>query len=1049
MSAYGDPTPCPPPRMSAHDKVGAWLDANAPTEEVTVAGIPIVKTGNRMIDARPRRPGRAISKKNVGFEILDEENDTFAFHTSVRPPAPTPANEAMTHSLGASVRAAPRRSSMFLPPASRPSLDTSRDNDLVPRKRRISVIAEDGADSTIALPDATTNFTLAHIPEHKSTIRREPRRRTVYIPPDDTTVMTIHPGHAASAAQPRRPRRSDVFLDLADVPEGNPEPLLRPARHLPRASLSGAPRRAPLGRSARQSLAPNAQLGDMAGSGGGKENLPPGRTMDAKRLGKRASLMIPSIQEQPHRTDSIMQPTSQSQDMLPPPPQTHPSYMGPLVPGQSGSSQLVAARRETMGASGMMSTAAMANSRRRSLAPALLAQSRRQSQLLKLPESLAAPSLLSKGKTLAPRYSVIAEDVATPELYEDNWISHQETAMAQLINSLFVSVGHDTHGRGPRDRGLRRDLLNIHQDPSNALLHKRLQASLQFGALCMPQDMLQQVARIRVDIGQRQRFLDLWMKTYNRSALQAAAEVVLAREIGVSPRTSDYSGSDSTAATDRASSKAISAFLQTFLVENADVATGRLSLIASAIETSAMDGSGGKGIAWGWRRTVLRSLMLILLLDRAKNAGVFRGCLFQTSSPCKSSHSIVQALAKILIPSIGDIQRVLSHLNYCVSYTQYPLQEYTYQTSNLATDLRDGIRLTRLVETLLYPPASLALRNADEDITVSMPAGDILTCALNTQPQSQSWVLSQHLKYPCCGRSQKVFNVQIALSALSGVKEVSHLLAGIKAEDIVDGHREKTIGLLWALVSRWGMEVLVDFEALQREISRLSKAYRLLTIRQRQKQPKPIFEVDEAAENAEAAEIQYLQGEEKHKRLLQLWARNVGRLHGLRVENLSTAFADGCVWEAMLKEYACAIGVEKSTSPASSAQSSVAQKLRALGCSQAFISLFPPIAGASSSIGSNLSKLNNHGLAMNIPTSKTTIPLLAFLASRLLPAAQPHIAAATIQRAWRNAMTRDMVRRRLVCARLARDCAMVVQYRERIEWAARVIQRKWKVVCWK
>ena len=42
----------------------------------------------------------------------------------------------------------------------------------------------------------------------------------------------------------------------------------------------------------------------------------------------------------------------------------------------------------------------------------------------------------------------------------------------------------------------------------------------------------------------------------------------------------------------------------------------------------------------------------------------------------------------------GDITRHLSHLGYVVTHVQTVLDEYNYAVSNLASDFRDGLKLT-------------------------------------------------------------------------------------------------------------------------------------------------------------------------------------------------------------------------------------------------------------------------------------------------------------------------------------------------------------------
>ena len=47
----------------------------------------------------------------------------------------------------------------------------------------------------------------------------------------------------------------------------------------------------------------------------------------------------------------------------------------------------------------------------------------------------------------------------------------------------------------------------------------------------------------------------------------------------------------------------------------------------------------------------------------------------------------------------GDLIRHLGFLGYKLTYSQSSDQEYDYNTTNLATDLRDGVRLCRMVRT--------------------------------------------------------------------------------------------------------------------------------------------------------------------------------------------------------------------------------------------------------------------------------------------------------------------------------------------------------------
>ncbi|UYV80367.1 ASPM, partial [Cordylochernes scorpioides] len=74
-----------------------------------------------------------------------------------------------------------------------------------------------------------------------------------------------------------------------------------------------------------------------------------------------------------------------------------------------------------------------------------------------------------------------------------------------------------------------------------------------------------------------------------------------------------------------------------------------------------------------------------------------------------------------------------------------------------------------------------------------------------------NWNLSSKLRVPAISRLQKVHNVELALSALkeSGLE----LSSTIQPPDIVDGHREKTLELLWTILLKSQFEAVPNMEA--------------------------------------------------------------------------------------------------------------------------------------------------------------------------------------------------------------------------------------------
>lgn len=282
-------------------------------------------------------------------------------------------------------------------------------------------------------------------------------------------------------------------------------------------------------------------------------------------------------------------------------------------------------------------------------------------------------------------------------------------------------------------------------------------------------------------------------------------------------------------------------------------------------------------------------------------------------SRLKSSRGVLVEISALLLPSIGDVCRSLLHLDYHVHYTQFPLSEHQYRVTNLATDLRDGIKLTRLVELILWPPQSLNRPN--DKITVAMLTGEVLT---STAGKGESWVLSQHLKFPCISRVQKLYNVEVVLSALRGIRGIEKIAEGLRAEDIVDGHREKTVALLWGLIGKRGLGSLVDFSELGKEIRRLQGSNTTIGLEGS----------DQGEEDGD------LGGLEKQTSLLKSWAQMIARRHGLQVLNLTTSFADGKIFEKIIDEYQ---SLQLSLSPLSTGKSErLDMKLKGIGCTASF-----------------------------------------------------------------------------------------------------------------
>ncbi|XP_066596221.1 protein abnormal spindle [Prorops nasuta] len=161
-------------------------------------------------------------------------------------------------------------------------------------------------------------------------------------------------------------------------------------------------------------------------------------------------------------------------------------------------------------------------------------------------------------------------------------------------------------------------------------------------------------------------------------------------------------------------------------------------------------------------------LLLVYFLDYAKMNKLIGHdpCLFHKKAIYKDSRSILLTFSREVLSGIGDITKVLRAYNYIVHHKQTYLEEYDYAVTELSTDLRDGVRLCRVMELI----------SGRRDIT-------------------------KNCRVPAISRLQKVHNVDMALKTLFQCGYT--LTGGIDAKSIADGHREKTLSLLWQIIYKY------------------------------------------------------------------------------------------------------------------------------------------------------------------------------------------------------------------------------------------------------
>jgi abnormal spindle-like microcephaly-associated protein len=237
------------------------------------------------------------------------------------------------------------------------------------------------------------------------------------------------------------------------------------------------------------------------------------------------------------------------------------------------------------------------------------------------------------------QYPVLSSNLSQPGLYEDGWLSHQEAALTEVVNAIFRAVDD---GDRTSKQPLLEELVELYNQPEVTALHRRLQASLDYGALAPPKDALRMPA---TDIGLRKRLAGLWLENYDTEALRAAVQVISGRQlppVNSSPQTLDP----------HAGQRNLAAFLEMFFISMADVdhtSSGALS---------------DDAIALRFKKMMARNLMMIWLLDQAKTNGALGEGrrLFKSTSTKKSSQAVLHGLMSLLLPFIGDPMRSLKHM---------------------------------------------------------------------------------------------------------------------------------------------------------------------------------------------------------------------------------------------------------------------------------------------------------------------------------------------------------------------------------------------------
>ncbi len=271
--------------------------------------------------------------------------------------------------------------------------------------------------------------------------------------------------------------------------------------------------------------------------------------------------------------------------------------------------------------------------------------------------------------------------------------------------------------------------------------------------------------------------------------------------------------------------------------------------------TKVPSGRFGERYKEEMRNLVLsRVMILVFFLDRAKASNVLENVprLFTISSNVKSTNDVLVTICRECIAGEGDIVRHLSRIGLKTSYVQDPIDEVNFRITNLATDLRDGVILTRLSEIVTAKTFKKSMKS---------------------------------LRLPAISRLQKKFNVNLAFSE---IKNFGITIAeGINAHHIMDGHREMVLALMWCIIGQSCLGKLLQGDQVEEEIRNVihsSQARKKLDERSYAEVENTALR-PELGKNASTDEIL--------KDLLLRWSHAVCSSFGLGITDLSESFANG------------------------------------------------------------------------------------------------------------------------------------------------------------
>uniref|UniRef100_K7FHR7 Assembly factor for spindle microtubules n=1 Tax=Pelodiscus sinensis TaxID=13735 RepID=K7FHR7_PELSI len=522
------------------------------------------------------------------------------------------------------------------------------------------------------------------------------------------------------------------------------------------------------------------------------------------------------------------------------------------------------------------------------------------------------------------------------------------------------------------------------------------------------------------DIGERQKVLN-WLLSYNPLWLRIGLETVYGELIALESN-SDIMG--------------LAMFILSRLLWNPDIAAEYRHPTVPHLYRDGHEEALSKF-------TLKKLLLLVCFLDHAKRSRIIDHdpCLFCKDAEFKSSKDVLLAFSRDFLSGEGDLSRHLGFLGLSVSHVQTPLDEFDFAVTNLAVDLQCGIRLVRTVELL-----------------------------------TKNWSLSKKLRVPAISRLQKMHNVDIALHVLKerGIQLKDERGASLESKDIVDRHRERTLALLWKIVFAFQVEVSLNVEQLEEEISYLKNT---LNIKTQMAALASCSNQSKVRKNSSTWSSEHHYSE--NVKLLMDWVNAVCGFYNTKVENFTVSFSDGRVLCYLIHHYhPCYVPLEavsqrttqtvECTKAGTVALNSSSESDTSLNILDATFDQtittsvlykellenekrnFQVINTAVSDLGGIPAMIHHSDMSNTIPDEKVVITYVSFLCSRLLDLRKETRAARLIQSIWRKYRLKAKLKHhqeRDKAARIIQSVVINFLFRRRTQKkvnAAILIQKHWR-----